>query len=149
MIVQQVLMSLTMRCTCHLTRSSEGNQSASWRSCRGTSHHRLREFLTSSSMRRSSSSSRRQTLVCSVVKDVSNIRTETSDVRASLAALQFIISSAARFDCDETVLATELAQLGMPKGALHRRSPSRFDAKRRVQSTATPSQNPTKRTRRS
>jgi len=50
-----------------------------------------------------------------VLKFVAEANFEASDIRASLAALNFIVSNAARFDCDDTVLATELAQLGMPK----------------------------------
>jgi len=50
-----------------------------------------------------------------VEKFVQDAKLSTSDIRALLAALQFIISNAAKYDVDDTVLGNELAQLGMPK----------------------------------
>lgn len=38
-----------------------------------------------------------------------------SDIRATLAAIHWIISSATRFDVDQSVLNNELQQLGLPK----------------------------------
>jgi hypothetical protein len=35
-----------------------------------------------------------------------------------LAALRFILNNAAKYDVEETALANELGQLGMPKGAV-------------------------------
>jgi len=42
---------------------------------------------------------------------------ETGDVKASLAALTFILSSAAKFNVEDRTLSSELQQLGLPKGA--------------------------------
>ena len=38
------------------------------------------------------------------------------DVKASIAALTFILSSAAKYDCEDETLSNELQQLGLPKG---------------------------------
>jgi len=38
-----------------------------------------------------------------------------SDIKAIVAALEFIVRSAAKYDCDDGTLANELQQLGMPK----------------------------------
>ncbi|KAK2183535.1 hypothetical protein NP493_307g00001 [Ridgeia piscesae] len=40
---------------------------------------------------------------------------ETGDVKASLAALTFILSSAAKFNVEDRTLSSELQQLGLPK----------------------------------
>ena len=45
--------------------------------------------------------------------------TEESDIKASIAALNFIISSAAKYNVDSESLSHELQQLGLPKGDLH------------------------------
>ena len=42
--------------------------------------------------------------------------TEESDIKASIAALNFIISSAAKYSVDSESLSHELQQLGLPKG---------------------------------
>ena len=41
---------------------------------------------------------------------------EMGDVKASIAALTFILSSAAKYDCEDETLSNELQQLGLPKG---------------------------------
>ena len=41
---------------------------------------------------------------------------DTSDVKASIAVLEFILSSAARYDVESSPLSDELQQLGLPKG---------------------------------
>ena len=41
---------------------------------------------------------------------------EEGDVKASIAALHFILSSAAKYSVDGESLANELQQLGLPKG---------------------------------
>ena len=41
---------------------------------------------------------------------------ESSDVKAALAVLTFILSSAARYNVDSAPLSDELQQLGLPKG---------------------------------
>lgn len=46
---------------------------------------------------------------------------ELSDVKAAIAALIFILSNAAKHDCDAETLSNELQQLGLPKGT--RRTP--------------------------
>ena len=40
---------------------------------------------------------------------------EATDTMATIAALKYIISSAAKFDCDDVTLENELQQLGLPK----------------------------------
>ena len=48
---------------------------------------------------------------------ISNIvQTETGDIKASIAALTFILSCAAKYDVDAETLSNELQQLGLPKG---------------------------------
>ena len=42
--------------------------------------------------------------------------TEESDIKASIAALNFIITSAAKYSVDSESLSHELQQLGLPKG---------------------------------
>jgi len=42
--------------------------------------------------------------------------TETGDVKASIAALTFVLSSAAKYNVDGDSLSNELQQLGLPKG---------------------------------
>lgn len=41
---------------------------------------------------------------------------ESGDVKASIAVLSFILSSAAKHDVDSESLSSELQQLGLPKG---------------------------------
>ena len=45
--------------------------------------------------------------------------TEESDIKAGVAALNFIISSAAKYSVDGESLSHELQQLGLPKGGGH------------------------------
>jgi hypothetical protein len=52
-----------------------------------------------------------------VFKIVADAKYEPSDIRAAVAALEFIITSAAKYDCDTESLSNELQQLGLPKGA--------------------------------
>ncbi|GFR95168.1 COMM domain-containing protein 4, partial [Elysia marginata] len=40
---------------------------------------------------------------------------QTGDIKASIAALAFILSSAAKYDVDAETLSNELQQLGLPK----------------------------------
>ena len=40
---------------------------------------------------------------------------EETDTMATIAALKYILSTAAKFDCDDVVLENELQQLGLPK----------------------------------
>jgi len=47
---------------------------------------------------------------------VSNAKWEASDIKASIAALSFILNNAAKYNVDGDTLATELQQLGLPKG---------------------------------
>ena len=42
--------------------------------------------------------------------------TEEGDVKATLAALHFILASAAKYNLDGDSLSNELQQLGLPKG---------------------------------
>ena len=42
----------------------------------------------------------------------------TGDVKACLAVLTFVITSAAKFGVDAATLSAELQQLGLPKGEL-------------------------------
>lgn len=41
---------------------------------------------------------------------------ESGDIKASVAVLSFILSSAAKHDVDSDSLSSELQQLGLPKG---------------------------------
>lgn len=41
---------------------------------------------------------------------------ESGDIKASVAVLGFIFSSAAKHDVDSESLSSELQQLGLPKG---------------------------------
>jgi len=50
-----------------------------------------------------------------VQKLTSDAKFETGDIKASIAALTFIISCAAKYDVDAETLANELQQLGLPK----------------------------------
>ena len=54
-----------------------------------------------------------------VAKLTSDAKYEESDVKASLAALTFILSSAAKYSVDGESLDNELQQLGLPKGNLY------------------------------
>jgi len=40
---------------------------------------------------------------------------DTSDIKAIIAALHFILTNAAKYDVDDTTLSNELGQLGLPK----------------------------------
>ena len=51
-----------------------------------------------------------------VTKLTSDAKFETSDVKASVAAIAFILSSAAKHSVDGSSLDNELQQLGLPKG---------------------------------
>lgn len=46
----------------------------------------------------------------------SRFDTESGDIKASIAVLSFILSSAAKHDVDSESLSSELQQLGLPKG---------------------------------
>ncbi|KAK3787920.1 hypothetical protein RRG08_020367 [Elysia crispata] len=50
-----------------------------------------------------------------VHKLTSDAKFETGDIKASIAALTFIMSSAAKYDVDAETLSNELQQLGLPK----------------------------------
>ncbi|XP_059168423.1 COMM domain-containing protein 4-like [Physella acuta] len=50
-----------------------------------------------------------------VHKLTSDAKFETGDIKASIAALSFILSSAAKYDVDGETLSNELQQLGLPK----------------------------------
>lgn len=50
-----------------------------------------------------------------VEKLVSNARWEPSDIKASIAAISFILTNATKFGVDGDTLAIELQQLGLPK----------------------------------
>lgn len=43
---------------------------------------------------------------------------ENGDIKASVAVLTFILSSAAKHDVDSESLSSELQQLGLPKGTV-------------------------------
>ena len=46
----------------------------------------------------------------------SSFFSETSDVKASIAALNYVLNSAAKYSVNSDTLANELQQLGLPKG---------------------------------
>jgi len=48
---------------------------------------------------------------------VSNANWDESDIKASIAALSFILTNSAKFNVESDTLANELQQLGLPKGA--------------------------------
>ncbi|KAL8622207.1 hypothetical protein ACOMHN_053009 [Nucella lapillus] len=50
-----------------------------------------------------------------VYKLTTDAKFEMGDVKASIAALTFILSSAAKYDCEDETLSSELQQLGLPK----------------------------------
>ncbi|CAL1531444.1 unnamed protein product [Lymnaea stagnalis] len=50
-----------------------------------------------------------------VQKLTSDAKFEIGDIKASVAALSFILASAAKYDVDSDTLANELQQLGLPK----------------------------------
>ncbi|CAG5114892.1 unnamed protein product [Candidula unifasciata] len=50
-----------------------------------------------------------------VQKLTSDAKFETGDIKASIAALTFILSSAAKYDVDAETLSNELQQLGLPR----------------------------------
>jgi len=43
---------------------------------------------------------------------------DIGDIKASIAGLRFILTSAAKHDVDASTLSDELQQLGLPKGKL-------------------------------
>jgi predicted ATP-grasp superfamily ATP-dependent carboligase len=51
-----------------------------------------------------------------VFKLTADAKYEISDVKAAIAALTFIFSSAAKYNVDSESLSSELQQLGLPKG---------------------------------
>lgn len=51
-----------------------------------------------------------------MAKLTSDAKFETSDIKASVAAIAFILSSAAKHSVDASSLDNELQQLGLPKG---------------------------------
>jgi len=50
-----------------------------------------------------------------VKKYTSDAKYDTSDVKAAIAVLEFILSSAARYDVESAPLSDEMQQLGLPK----------------------------------
>eukprot|EP00033_Pygsuia_biforma_P003039 GCRY01003341.1.p1 GENE.GCRY01003341.1~~GCRY01003341.1.p1 ORF type:complete len:204 (-),score=36.37 GCRY01003341.1:151-762(-) len=50
-----------------------------------------------------------------VEKTTSSANLTTSDIKACIAALKFILLNASKYDCPENVLVHELQQLGLPK----------------------------------
>jgi len=50
-----------------------------------------------------------------IEKLVKDANFELSDIKATIAALHFIINNAAKYDVDDAALSTELQQLGLPK----------------------------------
>ena len=59
-----------------------------------------------------------------VAKLVSNANWEESDIKASIAAISFILTNSAKYNVESDTLATELQQLGLPKGACMLGAPS-------------------------
>ncbi len=57
-------------------------------------------------------------LVDKIVGSCMSSRAGESDVKACIAVLHFFIASSAKFDVEESTLARELQQLGLPKGLL-------------------------------
>jgi len=53
--------------------------------------------------------------VC-ILCHISLVNLEIGDIKASVAVLSFILSSAAKHDVDSESLSSELQQLGLPKG---------------------------------
>jgi COMM domain containing 4 len=51
-----------------------------------------------------------------VAKLVANANWTDSDIKASIAAISFILGNSAKYNVDGDTLATELQQLGLPKG---------------------------------
>ena len=51
-----------------------------------------------------------------MTKLTSDAKFEGSDIKASIAAVSFILSSAAKYSVDGVSLDNELQQLGLPKG---------------------------------
>lgn len=52
-----------------------------------------------------------------LAKAISSLNLEPSESKAAFAAVHFMIASAVKYGVDGSVLATELQQLGLPKGA--------------------------------
>ena len=48
---------------------------------------------------------------------MANANWEDSDIKASIAAISFILTNSAKFNVESDTLASELQQLGLPKGA--------------------------------
>ena len=61
-----------------------------------------------------------------MTKLTSDAKFETSDIKASVAAIAFILSSAAKHSVDGSSLDNELQQLGLPKGKLLYRAHNEF-----------------------
>ena len=55
---------------------------------------------------------------------MSNANWEESDIKASIAAISFILTNSAKYNVESDTLATELQQLGLPKGACMLGAPS-------------------------
>ncbi|XP_015256253.1 PREDICTED: COMM domain-containing protein 4 [Cyprinodon variegatus] len=51
-----------------------------------------------------------------VTKLTADAKFESGDIKASIAVLNFILSSASKHDVDSESLSSELQQLGLPKG---------------------------------
>ena len=51
-----------------------------------------------------------------MVKIGTDAKLDAEDMKASVAAVQFILSSAAKYSTDSETLSNELQQLGLPKG---------------------------------
>ena len=51
-----------------------------------------------------------------MTKLTSDAKFEESDIKASIAAISYILSSAAKYSVDGESLDNELQQLGLPKG---------------------------------
>ena len=47
------------------------------------------------------------------------ISLETSDIKASVAALSFMLTSGAKYNVNGDILSNELQQLGLPKGKIY------------------------------
>jgi len=50
-----------------------------------------------------------------IAKLTSDAGFEASEIKAAVAALEFILRCAAKYDCDASKLEAELQQLGLPK----------------------------------
>ncbi|XP_054751000.1 COMM domain-containing protein 4-like [Lytechinus pictus] len=70
-----------------------------------------------------------------VYKLTADAKYESSDVKASIAALSFILSSAAKYNVDGESLSNELQQLGLPKEHSAALSRSYGDKREKMQET--------------